>query len=130
MSAAAPGESDDAQFSVRSQLRALADTWRALADVRLGIFAVETRRAGTAFATVLACAVAAACVLAASWVLVVGYALWWAIARGTEPVVAVGGALLVNVVVAMLLVSTARSASHRIGFAHTRQALQGPRSAT
>ncbi|HMM76276.1 MAG TPA: hypothetical protein PJ986_11250 [Gammaproteobacteria bacterium] len=116
--AAAPG--------LRAQLLGLTDTWRAMTEARLGIFVIEARRAAAALAQTFVCAVLAACVLAATWLLALVGAMWWAVDRGATPALAIGCALIVNLVLIAAAALGARAAMRRVDFIHTRRALRAP----
>ncbi len=127
MADAGLGRAADATPGLRAQLLGLTDTWRAMMETRLGIFAIEARRAGTALALSFACAVVAACVLAATWLLGSIGAIWWAVERGgTAPAIAIGCALVVNLALVAIFACAARAAVRRIDFTHTRRALDAP----
>ncbi len=126
MADAGIGRASDATPGLRSQLLGLTDTWRAMMETRLGIFAIEARRAGAALALSFACAVVAACVLAATWLFGSIGAVWWAVERGAAPAVAIGCALVANLALVVVFACAARAAVRRIDFTHTRRALRAP----
>ncbi len=111
---------------LRAQLLGLTDTWRAMTEARLGIFVIEARRAALALTRTFVCAVLAACMLAATWCLLLVGAVWWAIDRGATPALAIGGAVLVNLVLIAVAALAARAALRGIDFDHTRRALRAP----
>lgn len=127
MAAAGSGAAGGEPAPLRERLQALTDTWRALTETRLGIFAIEARRAGRSLAGLIACAVAAACVAAATWLMLCIAGLWWAIDRGTEPAVAVGVAIVANVLFVVVLALIGRACTRHIRFEHTRRALGAPK---
>ncbi|MCC7120251.1 MAG: hypothetical protein IT493_01735 [Gammaproteobacteria bacterium] len=111
---------------LRAQLHGLTDTWRAMTEARLGIFAIEARRSVSALVRTVVCAALAACVLIASWLLAVAGAVWWAVERGASPGIAIIVALVVNLALAFVAIYGARTAMKRIDFAHTQRALRAP----
>lgn len=117
---------DASAVPLGARLQALTDTWRALTETRLGIFAIEARRAGRSVALMLACAIGAACVAAGTWWMLCIAAVWWAVERGAEPGIAVACALLANVVFIFVLALLAKRYGTRIRFDHTRRALRAP----
>lgn len=111
---------------LRAQLLGLTDTWRAMTEARLGIFVIETRRAALALTRTFVWAVFAACALAATWWLLVVAVVWWAVDRGATPALAIGAALLANLILIVIAALAARAALRGVDFAHTRRALRAP----
>ena len=71
MSEAHGNEAEGAAPGLRQQARALLDTWRDMADARMGIAALEVRRAGEALSLMLVLSTLAASVVSALWLLLV-----------------------------------------------------------
>lgn len=117
--AAAPPTTDGLLEVVRSVLAA----WRGVAEARLTLVALETRRAGLTITTMVGMAVAAACLLVATWLLAFALALYWAIGTGVSWSAAGVCLLGVNLLVVSALIATIRSVSRGLLFSATRRSL-------
>ena len=123
MSEAHGNEAEGAAPGLRQQARALLDTWRDMADARMGIAALEVRRAGEALSLMLVLSTLAASVVSALWLLLVMLGVWGLTTLGWRVPTAIGIAVATNLALVTVLALRIRALARRLTFEHTRRAL-------
>jgi len=117
-------ETEPSGKSLRGQIKSLVDNWRAIADVRASILAIEVRQTGQTLSLMIGMAVCAACVAAATLVLIAILAMWWAVELGFSRPAALLMAVGFNLTLLVALGLVIGVLGRRIGFKHTRASLR------